>query len=118
MTWIESESGNLINSDRVGEFGIVGPYFIEGMKLFDLYAFGVGLWEHAPAYRTDRYLIQHADYEDCKKVLARVREGIADGLNLVSAKWEREQLRFARRLEKQGIRIGANGSPKKEAAAL
>ena len=98
MTWIQTESGNLINSDAVREFAIIGPYEItesgeehpgtQRYDLYDLYAFGVGEvytchekphWCHKPFRDGNRYLVLHMGQEECEFVFGRLREAIRNG---------------------------------------
>ena len=95
-TWIETESGNLINADAVAEFAIIGPYAIGDREgYYDLYALGVGEVQMCfsldnlgtKAFRdSHRYLIQHRRYEECDEVLARLKETLRTGGRYFSAR--------------------------------
>jgi hypothetical protein len=96
-TWIETESGNLINSDAVSEFTIIGPYNLseppgecdrkEGY--YSLYALNVGepevihhstMKEFPKVFRdSHRYLIQLCSYKECEFVLDRLKETLRNG---------------------------------------
>jgi hypothetical protein len=120
--WIESESGNLINSDAVREIVIVGPYDIDDdlTGLYDLYCFNIGevftIHETAEGalvrgqvFRdAHRYLIQHArSHEECRRVLERLKEALRNGSRYFDARAVHDRLR---RLEDRRLAgIEANG---------
>jgi hypothetical protein len=113
VMWIECESGNLINSDVVSEFAIIGPYDVEEEgpdgaphSLYDLYAFNVGdvTTIHGPVFRDPhRYLVQHTDYETCDQIRRRLTEKLRNGARFFSAQLLYESI-LGITLRKKGIR--------------
>jgi hypothetical protein len=116
-TWIESESGNLIASDAVREFGIIGPIdppagWYMGSGYWDFYAFGVGevILRHDKAYRDQhRYLLQHRSYDACFHVFEELKRAIRKGKPYFSVC---ETLRMAATVNHAtGIKLDGEGEP-------
>jgi hypothetical protein len=126
MTWIETISGNLINSDAVKEFAVIGPYRIpdvgseDGIQLYDLYALNVGDVEMShfcelkgtrPFRDSHRYLLQHMSYEDCNEVFKRLKETLRLGGRYFCAHEVLERhWKICEHRQKHQTKVHANGA--------
>lgn len=82
--WIQCETGAIIRSEEVKEFGITWITLERGegdtFNTYSLYAFGVGSEERLGNYcNRHRYLIQYADRDVCLHVLEKLFQALDEG---------------------------------------